>query len=64
MLSEALVTGIDTRCSTNNATPMASGAKPAGAFFDVAPTMTIRNSAVITTSMMNADIIVKPFAPP
>ena len=29
---------------------MAIGAKPAGAFFEVAPRMTIRNSAVMTTS--------------
>ena len=63
-LSEAFETGIATRWNSVSASPMAIGAKPAGARLDVAPTMTIRNSAVMTTSVSNTAMSENWFAPP
>ena len=50
-LSEALDTGIATRWNSISASPIAIGAKPAGARGDVTLTITSRNSAVITISI-------------
>ena len=52
-LSDAFDTGIATRWNSVSASPIAIGANPAGQFFVVTPMMTMRNSAVITTSMIS-----------
>jgi hypothetical protein len=51
-LTEVLVTGMLTRWIITSASPIASGAKPAGALPWVAPMMMNRNIMVITTSVM------------
>ena len=48
--TDVLVTGIEIRWMSVSARPMATGAVPAGAPLRVAPMITTRNSAVITTS--------------
>src|SRR6266702_3815827 len=50
--TEVLVTGMLTRWIITSASPMASGAKPAGALPWVTPMMMNRNIMVITTSVM------------
>src|ERR1051325_5830760 len=50
-LTEALETGIATRWMTVRNRPIAIGANPAGQFFVVTHMMTIRNRAVITSSI-------------
>jgi len=50
-LTEVLVTGIEIRWIRVKAKPMAIGANPAGARASVAPMITTRNIAVITTSL-------------
>ena len=52
--TEVLVTGMLIRWIKVSARPMAIGAKPAGALPWVAPMITTRNMAVITTSHRNA----------
>ena len=51
--TEVLVTGIPTRWMSVSASPIASGAKPAGARGSVAPRITNRNTAVSTSSARN-----------
>ncbi|MCY1309847.1 hypothetical protein D9M70_599830 [compost metagenome] len=55
--TEVLVTGIDTRWISVRHRPMAMPAKPAAARRAVAPRITIRNTAVITTSLMSAAVM-------
>src|SRR5262245_16200107 len=52
--TDVLVTGIETRWINVSASPMASGANPAGALPCVAPMMMNRNMAVITNSVSAA----------
>src|SRR2546423_231446 len=54
-LTEAFETGMAMMWMAVRARPMAIGAKPAGARFDVAPMMTIRKNAVSTVSIRNTD---------
>ena len=53
-LTEVLVTGMEIRWINVNASPMAMGAKPAGARLSVAPRMISRKNMVITTSDTSA----------
>ena len=62
-LSEAFETGIATRWNSVSASPIAIGAKPAGQFLVVTPMMTIRNSAVMTTSISATETSEKPVPP-
>jgi len=55
--SEVLVTRIEMRWLSVRPRPIAIGAKPAGAFGDVAPRMMLRNAAVRTTSISGAAVI-------
>ena len=52
--TEVLVTGIEMRWIRVSARPIAMGAKPVGANFEVDPKMTIRKPAVRTTSATRA----------
>ena len=53
-LTEVLVTGMEIRWIKVSASPMASGANPAGARPSVAPMITIRNMAVSVISLIKA----------
>ena len=55
--TEVLVTGMLIKWMRVSARPMASGAKPAGAFLSVAPMMTNRNIAVMTNSQTNPAVM-------
>src|SRR5882672_1534009 len=55
--TEVLVTGMLIRWMSVSARPIAMGAKPCGARLSVAPRMTTRNIAVITTSLTSAATI-------
>ena len=56
-LTEVLVTGMLIKWMSVNASPMATGAKPAGARLSVAPRMTSRKNMVMTTAVTNAGSI-------
>src|SRR5687768_11159050 len=58
--TEVLVTGMLIRWISVSARPIAIGANPAGARGAVAPRMTTRNIAVITTSHRNAEAMLYP----
>src|SRR5262245_66036225 len=62
-LREAFDIGIATRWNMVSARPMAIGANPAGARSEVAPTITTRNSAVMTVSVRKNAPIENPQLP-
>src|SRR6185437_14650062 len=63
-LTEAFDTGMAIRWISVSASPIAIGAKPTGALRNVEPTITTRNIAVQTTSVIAAEASENPCAPP